>query len=189
VKEGFVENINSLVAGNLKRLREQKKMSLDDVARVSGVSKSMLGQIERGDVNPTISTVWKIASGLKVTFTELVSQPEMECEVIDIVSIQPLLEDSGHFRNYPIFPFGGDRRFEILYLELDPGSRHDAEAHHDGTQEFITVFSGELTVYVNGAARVVRAGSSIRFLADRPHGYQNTGSELCRLSNLLYYPK
>jgi quercetin dioxygenase-like cupin family protein len=68
-------------------------------------------------------------------------------------------------------------------------SRYDAVAHHEGTQEFITVFSGELTVYVNGAARVVGAGSSIRFLADRPHGYQNSGSELCRLSNLLYYPK
>lgn len=60
-----LENIGHIVAENLKRLREERKLSLDAVAKCSGVSKSMLGQIERGVTNPTISTLWKIANGLK----------------------------------------------------------------------------------------------------------------------------
>mgnify|MGYP001481338993 FL=1 len=55
-----MENIGHIVAENLKRLREERKLSLDAVAKSSGVSKSMLGQIERGVTNPTISTLWKM---------------------------------------------------------------------------------------------------------------------------------
>ena len=71
-----MEEINALFSANLKRLRETRRMSLDEVSRLSGVSKSMLGQIERGEVNPTISTVWKIASGLKVPYSQLLSRPQ-----------------------------------------------------------------------------------------------------------------
>ena len=57
-------NINLVISMNLKHIREERKLSLDKVAKMTGVSKSMLGQIERGDSNPTIATVWKIANGL-----------------------------------------------------------------------------------------------------------------------------
>ncbi len=60
-----MDKLNYVIAENLKRLREERKLSLDNVSRLSGVSKSMLGQIERGEVNPTVSTVWKISNGLK----------------------------------------------------------------------------------------------------------------------------
>ena len=85
-----MENINEVVAENLKHLRTEKKLSLDSVAKLSGVSKSMLGQIERGDVNPTISTVWKIANGLKISFTDLMHRAEAAMERIDIKEVQPL---------------------------------------------------------------------------------------------------
>lgn len=184
-----MENINSVVAENLKRVREQRKLSLDAVSRLSGVSKSMLGQIERGDVNPTISTVWKIANGLKVSFTELVSRLEREYEVIDIKSLQPLLEDDGHYRNYPVFPFDSSRRFEVFYIELDPGSHLEAEPHPEGTQEFITVFSGSLDVSTEEENMTAENGHSIRFRADRKHQYKNKSSELCRLNMIIYYPQ
>ena len=71
-----MEHLNQLIGENLKRLRAEKALSLDAVAKLSGVSKSMLGQIERGEVNPTISTMWRIASGLKVSFTALVTRAE-----------------------------------------------------------------------------------------------------------------
>ena len=76
-----LENIGHIVAENLKRLREERKLSLDAVAKCSGVSKSMLGQIERGVTNPTISTLWKIANGLKISFTSLMMRPETDVEV------------------------------------------------------------------------------------------------------------
>lgn len=184
-----MDMINLLVAENLKRLREERKLSLDAVSRQSGVSKSMLGQIERGEVSPTISTVWKIANGLEVSFTALTSRPETDYEVMDSNDMQPLLEDGGKYRNFPMFSFDGGRRFEILYIELDAGSRLDAEAHPAGTQEFITAFSGQLVVSVNNETFSIGDGASLRFKADRPHRYQNTGDEMCRLSMVIYYPQ
>ena len=164
-------------------------MTLDAVSKLSGVSKSMLGQIERGDVNPTISTVWKISNGLKVSFSELLHRSEEECEVINIASIQPLFEDDGHYRNYTIFPFDSERRFEILYIELDIGGHLEAEPHPEGTQEFISVFSGELVVHVKDKIFTAKNNDSIRFRADCVHQYQNISKEVCRLSMVIYYPK
>jgi len=61
--------------------------------------------------------------------------------------------------------------------------------HGEGTEEFITVFEGELTIRVNNEEYTVSNGSSIRFLADRPHIYHNSGSNLTRISMVIHYPK
>lgn len=189
LEESTLEKLNFIFADNLKRLREEKKLSLDNVAKLSGISKSMLGQIERGEVNPTISTVWKIANGLKISFTTLLSRPEADMEIVFKNDIQPLTEGDGRSRNYPVFSFNGTRRFEMYMLEIDNGGQLSAEAHPQGTQEFIMVFSGEITVEVHGEQYIVANGNSIRFKSDQPHRYQNTGTEQAKLSMVIYYPQ
>lgn len=184
-----MDNLNVVIAESLKRLRADKKLSLDNVAKLSGVSKSMLGQIERGEVNPTVSTLWKISNGLKISFTQLMSRPESDIEIVDKCLIQPLIEDNGKVRNFPIFPFDSSRRFEMYSLELDGGGYLEAEAHPHGTQEFVTVFSGEVTINVNGEDFVVTTGNSMRFKADGPHAYKNSGDTICSLSMVIYYPQ
>jgi transcriptional regulator with XRE-family HTH domain len=183
-----LDKLNHVIAENLKKLREERKLSLDHVARLSGVSKSMIGQIERGEVNPTVSTIWKLANGLKISFTQLMSRPEADIELVDQSDIQPLIEDQGRFRNYPVFPFDSERRFEMYLLEIDRGGSLDAETHPQGAQEFITVFSGELTVTTDNRNFIVKKGNSIRFKADGPHSYRNSSHEICSLSMVIYYP-
>ena len=60
-----MQEINLYLATTLKMLRQEKGWSLDKAARETGVSKAMLGQIERGESSPTIATMWKIAKGLQ----------------------------------------------------------------------------------------------------------------------------
>lgn len=188
-KEGIVlDNISQVVSENLKNARQKKRLSLDELAKLTGVSKSMLGQIERGDVNPTISTLWKIANGLKVSFTELVMKPKVDYEVIDRQAREPLIADDGKCRNYPMFTFDSERRFETYYLEIDANGRLESTPHPDGTEEFITVFSGELVISTNGAQLKAKDGDSIRFKADQEHAYTNASQEVCRLSMIIYYP-
>ena len=64
------------IASNLKKIRKSRNMSLDMMAEETGVSKSMLGQIERGESNPTVSTIGKIVEGIKIAFDDLLYIPE-----------------------------------------------------------------------------------------------------------------
>ena len=60
----ILDRLNILVSENIKRIRQEKNLSLGDLAKLSDVSKSMLTQIERGEGNPTLFTLWKIANGM-----------------------------------------------------------------------------------------------------------------------------
>lgn len=183
-----MENLNKIVARNLRSIREEKKLSLDKVAELTGVSKSMLGQIERGESNPTITTVWKIANGLKISFTTLINTPQHDTVIINRSEVEPLIEDNGKYRLYPYFPYEDGRRFEVYSVEIEKGGYLSAEAHPEDTQEFITVFDGELTIRVNEQEFAVKEGDSIRFKADKPHVYHNSGNKLTKLSLVIYYP-
>lgn len=182
-----MEDITLLVSQNLKKLREEKKLSLEKLADLTGVSKSMLGQIERGESSPTISTVWKISNGLKVSFTTLLDSVQVDPTVVRESDIKPLTEDHGKYRLYPLFPIEAGRRFEIYSIEIDQGGHLSAEAHPDGTEEFLTIFTGELTVLVNGHEYRAAKGDSIRFRADRPHEYLNSGDTLAKMSLVIHY--
>ncbi|GAB6106574.1 helix-turn-helix domain-containing protein [Fusibacter bizertensis] len=184
-----MDNLSRIISENLKRVREEKKISLDAVAKLSGVSKSMLGQIERCEVNPTVSTMWKIANGLKVSFSEFVNHTETNVELISIDQLEPLIEDDGRVRIYPTFSFDSTRRFEIYSVEFQKNGYLSTEPHLQGTQEFITVFSGELTVTVGEKSFVVEVGKAIRFKADEPHSYKNTGDSNCVLDMVIFYPE
>ena len=71
-------DINQIIAENLRRLRTERNLSLGQLSTLSEVSKVMLSQIEKGETNPTINTVWKIANGLKVTYTMLLEQQNIK---------------------------------------------------------------------------------------------------------------
>ncbi|WP_373365394.1 helix-turn-helix domain-containing protein [Lysinibacillus sphaericus] len=183
-----LEEIHLIFARNLKAIREREKLSLEKVSQLCGVSKTMIGQIERGESSPTLTTIWKIATGLKVSFTALIHQPQSETEVVLKKDIQVLSEDNGKYRVYPNFPFQEDSRFEIYTIEIDQGGQLSAEGHKEGTEEFITVFAGELMIRVNDHNYTLKSGDSIRFKADRPHDYRNAGDTLTKLGMTIYYP-
>lgn len=105
-------DIKAIVSENVKRVREQRKLTLDSAADITGVSRSMLAQIERGEVNPTISVIWKIANGYRVSFTSLLEQSNVEPDVILAKDVQPMLEDDGKYINYPAFLFSEEKSFE-----------------------------------------------------------------------------
>ncbi|GAS81509.1 helix-turn-helix domain-containing protein [Paenibacillus amylolyticus] len=184
-----MKNINSILAQNLKQLREQRKLSLDKVAEMSGISKTMLGQIERGESNPSIATVWKIANGLKISFTALIHEPKSDATVVTVDDIQVLMEDGGRVRIYPYFSFEEGRRFEIYMMEMDPKSELKAEPHIEGTEEFITVFEGKVTIRVGTEEYTVNQGESIRFGADKPHAYVNSCAKESKFNMVIHYPK
>lgn len=183
-----MDSMNLIVAKNIRRLREENKLSMDELAKLSGVSKSMLAQIERGEGNPTISTLWKISNGMKVPFDALTVRPKSPYELVKTSELQPILEDGGKVKNYSVFPDNENRRFAVYYLELDPGSYWESEPHLRGTTEFITVFAGCIEINSSGQQFTVGKGESLRFMADTVHSYKNTGDGVAILHMILFNP-
>lgn len=182
-------DINTAVSQNIKHIREQKKLTLDAAAKTTGVSRSMLAQIEKGDVNPTLSVLWKIANGYKVSFTSLIEQSQEQATILPFKDITPIVADGGRYINYPSFTFDEKHLFETYRIAIAPSGSLQAEAHLVGTEEYITVFTGTVEVTVDDAVYSLNEGDSIRFKADIAHAYRNTGSQEAILSMLIYYGK
>lgn len=180
-------DITNTIAANTKRVREQKKLTLDAAAAVTGVSRSMLAQIEKGEVNPTVSVLWKIANGYKVSFTSLAEEPGEAVSVIRRADRQPLREDEGRYLNYPIFPFDEQKLFETYRIVIETGGFLSAQPHLKGAVEYITAFAGQVEITVDGEKLLLSKGDSVRFCADVPHTYRNRGDETVELSMLIYY--
>lgn len=183
-----MDTINMIVSKNIRRIRNEKGLSLDELSKLSGVSKSMLAQIEKGVGNPSLSTLWKIANGMTVPFDMLVSHPRAPYEVVRLSEIDPIIEENTKLKNYMIFPGDEKQRFSIYYIEVQPGCGWESEMHMRGTVEFITVFSGELQLQIDESVFCLKSGESIRFQADSAHAYANISLEPLIFHNILYNP-
>lgn len=179
-------DIQRKMGRNIKTIRERKNITLDAAAKLTGVSRSMLAQIEKGEVNPTISILWKIANGYKVSFTSLVKW-DTSSLVIRSEECVPLIEDDEKYINYPAFPFQEEKQFETYRIEIREGGFLAAQPHLDGAEEYITVFDGAVEITADSEVFQLSRGDSLRFRADVPHAYRNTGSETAYLSMIIYY--
>ncbi len=167
-------DLTPVVGENLRRLRTQRGLSLEKLAQQSGVSRAMLGQIELGQSAPTINVLWKIASGLGVTFSALLTgQQRSGALVMRAQEAHVLTSSDRKFTSRALFPVNEPRRVEFYELRLSPGGVEHAEAHAAGTQENLVVADGAIEIEVGGQRHSLEAGDSIMFGADEPHVYRN----------------
>ena len=165
------------VSKNLKALRQDRKLSLEKLSELTGVSKSMLRQIEMGKSSPTIATIWKIANGLKVSFTSLLRKPVTEAQVKPFKSTKPLTAESDHYRLFPLIPFQPEQSFEAYFIEIDPDTVFSGEPHEGNTYEYVFVTHGRLEISVDGENFEINANEFLQFQADCPHTYKCLGKE------------
>ncbi|MFM5049990.1 helix-turn-helix domain-containing protein [Aeromonas veronii] len=185
-----MQEMSQHLAALLKGLRSERGWSLDAAARETGVSKAMLGQIERGESSPTVATLWKIATGFRVSFSSFIEPtPAAQAEVLyrtaDAIRQQPAGEG---MQVAPLFPYENRFGFELLELTLLPGYQRESEPHEPGVTEHVIVISGMMEVLVEGEWRSLVQGEAVRFAADRPHGYRNLGIAPAIFHNLIHYP-
>ncbi|MDP4146679.1 MAG: XRE family transcriptional regulator [Bacillota bacterium] len=182
-----MKDLNWIVSTNLKKIRQEMKLSLERFSEITGVSKAMLRQIEAGESSPTINTIWKIATGLKIPYTSIITSQEPDAVIVPKSTIEPQVDDDGRYLVYPLFPSEDGRRFEIFMLELEKGCSYYSNAHNEKTQEFITVYEGSLRIVVGSEEYEVNEFDSIRFKADKAHSYHNVGDKTARISMVIYY--
>lgn len=172
-----MEQSVEMVAENLKTLRESRGLSLDQLSELTGVSKSMLRQIETGKSSPTIATMWKVANGLRVTFTSLLKKPEPEVEVRSFKSSEPLTAVSRRYRLYPLISFDPQQPVETYYFEVDPDTTYEGNPHDGDVYEYLFVIRGSMEINVGGKISRVSEGEFMKFLANSEHSYTCLGTE------------
>lgn len=177
------------VAENLRQKRRSRSLSLDDLARSSGVGRATLSQIETNKSNPTIGVLWKIAVGLGVPFTELVGQTRSEVSVLRRSESQVLRSLDGKLESRPLAPAGASPLVEVYELRLAARASHFSEAHAPATHELVVVLSGSLRLHVDGVTYELAAGDSIAFAADKPHTYENPGASEARYHDVIMYER
>jgi transcriptional regulator with XRE-family HTH domain len=173
----------------LKAIRSERGWSLDQTAARTGVSKAMLGQIERGESTPTVATLWKVATGLGVPMTALLEAERGDSDVL-------LLRDAADLRVRPsqegmqralLFPYEARFGFELYELTFAPGFESISEPHDTGVVEHVTVLHGEVELLVEEEWRPLGQGQALRFPADRRHGYRNRTREEAVVMDLIHY--
>lgn len=182
-EEGFPE-----VGANLRRLRTQRGLSLEQLAGLSGVSRAMLCQIELDQSVPTIKTLWRVARALDLPFSALISSASTPATtVLRAGAARILSSQDGSFTSRALFPLTAPRRTEFYELRLAPQSFESADAHPPATVENLVVARGQLVLEVADERHTLGPGDAAVFEADRSHVYRNPGARETLLYLVMIY--
>ena len=184
-----MENLTEKISNVLRSLRQKRGWSLDTTSQKTGVSKAMLGQIERGESNPTIATLWKIASGFDVSFSSFIEDlsPAGSALIHRSGDLKQMHPQDNKIRVMPLFAYDDSLKFEVFIIELLPGCEHLSPPHQKGVIEHVIVSSGEIEVLINTTWHNLKQNEGLRFNADQPHGYRNVTSTKAIFNDLIHY--
>ncbi|WP_042143397.1 MULTISPECIES: helix-turn-helix domain-containing protein [unclassified Pseudoalteromonas] len=181
----IITDVNVHLAKNLKYARAQKGWSLDTCAKNTGVSKAMLGQIEREESSPTISKLWQIASGFELPLSYFLTEQIL----FDSVS-EALISEAENPKSISIktvFEFDEVSKMETFEITLNRQHEHMSEPHNKNVFEHIIVLQGEMAFYIDGHWKALKAGDSTKFSGNQIHGYRNLHKTAAIFHNIICY--
>ncbi|MBF0578284.1 helix-turn-helix transcriptional regulator [Erysipelotrichaceae bacterium RD49] len=181
-----LEQIN--IGKQLSILRSQLNLTLEDTAALTGVSKPMLSQIEHGKSIPTITILWKIATGLKTPFSYFLDSPKADYMIGRPDQGCMVSAEEGKMKAFTLFPYDPLRSQETFFIEFEPGCLHHSPNHNPGVEETVLVIDGTLDMILEGKTIEVSKTQALRFRADCSHTYHNKSNKPCRIYNIIHYP-
>ncbi len=171
------EAISGRFGHRVKELRAAHGWSLDQLASSSGVSRSMLSQIERNNANPTIAVAFRIAQALGMTLGELLEHPEAASSVRVVRADDQMY----HYRSdkdcriRTLSPLDLEKDIEMYEVQLQEGGALRSSAHFEGTREFVTVQKGKIRIESGADCEALNKGDSGNYRADLAHAIINDG--------------
>ena len=170
-------DIHDRLASSLREARRARGLSLDAVAKLSGVSRSMVSQIERGESSPTVATLWNLTQALQVDFAGLIEGKTAPGIEIIRADTAPTINGRGQgVRIRILSPAEAVGENEVYDLTFAPGARLVSDPHGPGCREHLTVIEGRLRVVSGAEAEDLGPGDVARYPADRDHEIAATGA-------------
>lgn len=173
------ENMN--FSTKIKEIRNKKKISLQKLSDLSGVSKSMISKIEREEKNPTLQVAAQIAEALGTTLSSLLDEPQNK-EIVIIKKDERITyqDELTGFQRILISPQLETEGIEFIKNIIPKGSKSaDFPAHRNGVKEYITISKGKLLALIGDQKFYLEAGDSIFFQANNKHQFENIGDTEC----------
>ena len=167
----------------LAALRQNRELSLDELSRQAGVSKSMLSQIERHQANPTVAVVWRLATALGVGVAELLGDARPAAPLLTTVPAHgtpTLTSPDGKCELRILGPIELAGQFEWYALTVQPGGTLASEPHEPGSREHLSVQVGALEVHAGAEQARVRHGETARYAVDVVHSIHNAGRSVAQ---------
>ncbi|GAA4970733.1 helix-turn-helix domain-containing protein [Actinoplanes utahensis] len=162
----------AVIAAALRRERDRAGISQTELARRAGLAKSTLSQLEAGTGNPSIETLWALGVALGVPFSRLIEPPPTPVRVIRAGSAPRVRADNAEFYGTLLAAGAPHSRRDLYLLELEPGSRRDAEPHIPRSVEHIVVCGGRIRVGPVDELVELEPGDYVTFPGDVPHSYE-----------------
>lgn len=172
------DTIADRLAKRLRKTRKSKGLSLEATAKLSGVSRSVLSQIERGESSPTVATLWNLTRALQVDFAGLLDKDGEDSPIREIMRANrtPTIDSQGEGCRIRILsPPDQVGKLEVYEIIFAKNGALVSDPHASGCVEHLTVLEGTLTVWVNEEQAQLNEGDTIRYAADCPHAIRSTG--------------
>jgi transcriptional regulator with XRE-family HTH domain len=169
--------INRHLGTRVKHLRNERGWSLESLANASGVSRSMLSEIEREQANPTLAVTMRIAQAFGMALGDLLEMPSASSSV-NVIRAE---DRAYHYRSdkycqiRTLSPLNLEKDVEFYEVQLKPGGALRSAPHFEGTREFLTVQKGEIRVESAGDSEALKPGDSASYRADVNHAIVNVG--------------
>ena len=166
------------VGATLQKMRLARGLTLEDLSRAAGVSKSMLSQIEREKANPTIAVAWRLANALGVSIGELLASETRQPDSIRVLEAHELPTLPGDHAGYVLRILGPMElagEFEWYELTLSPNGVLASNPHDPGASEHLTLLQGAMELEVDGEKKRLKTGATARYRADRNQTIRNAG--------------
>lgn len=174
------------ISRNIKRIRQERNLTLDDLAVLTSVSKSMLSEIERCTKSPTISVLEKICDGINVPLAQLTHTKTPNVSVTTNDTVKHYSAWDG-FELFVLFEFSPDKKFEIFRHVIAPHAERKSDYHEAGIREYIICTKGVFSVQVGDKTFHLQEGEAIQFLANCNHKYFNSTNQYVNIVMLLYH--
>lgn len=173
------DQLGSALAARIGRLRQDRKLSLDALAKLAGLSKGTVVALEQGKANPSIGVLCRLAAAFSVSVSDLVSDPLPTDSgvAIERTTGNTLWTSAKGSEARLLASTSGRTMFELWAWTIMPGDASHADAHSPGTRELISVEQGSLRITVGTETLILKAGESARLITDQPHSYVAAGDE------------
>ncbi len=176
--ESSPEAINENLGKRVKKLRNDRGWSLEELASTSGVSRSMLSEIEREKANPTLTVTFRIARAFGLTLQELIESAEASASKIQVIRADDraqVYRSDKQCEIRTLSPLNLEKDVEFYEVRLRPGGALRSQPHFEGTREFLTVEEGSVRIESDQDADELTKGDSGTYRVDVPHAIVNTG--------------